>query len=136
MRLGNKLRLTSRHVTPCRQLEKLEEVDQQLAWIRRQLLDSLEDRSDQDLYSFRKVAPEARITEPGRNCQFSSYVVISVYICCYRREMAAEERRLVHRHREVYRRHEGAAVTGARVVTCTVQTAARRSGGNLYLCFS
>ena len=92
VRLGNKLRLTSRHVTrflpehvaACRQLE---EVEQQLAWIRRQLLDSLEDR----------------------------------------REMAAEEKQLVHRHREVYRRHEGAVVSGARVVTCTLQTAMRRS---------
>ena len=55
MRLGNKLRLTSRHVTkflpenvaPCRQLE---EVEQQLAWVRRQLLDSLEDRSAINIY--------------------------------------------------------------------------------------
>ena len=51
VRLGNKLRLTSRHVSrflpehvaTCRQLE---EVEQQLAWVRRQLLDSLEDRSE------------------------------------------------------------------------------------------
>ena len=51
VRLGNKLRLTSRHVSKflpehvatCRQLE---EVEQQLAWVRRQLLDSLEDRSE------------------------------------------------------------------------------------------
>jgi len=92
VRLGNKLRLTSRHVSRflpehvarCRQLE---EVEQQLAWVRRQLLDSLEDR----------------------------------------REMAGEEKQLVHRHREVYRRHEGAVVSGARVVTCTLQTAMRRS---------
>ena len=40
--------------------------------------------------------------------------------------MATEERQLVYRHREVYRRHEEAAVTGAKVVNCTVQTAARR----------
>ena len=54
VRLGNKLRLTSRHVSrflpeqvaTCRQLE---EVEQQLAWVRRQLLDSLEDRSEQDI---------------------------------------------------------------------------------------
>ena len=54
VRLGNKLRLTSRHVSRflpehvarCRQLE---EVEQQLAWVRRQLLDSLEDRSEQDI---------------------------------------------------------------------------------------
>jgi len=92
VRLGNKLRLTSRHVSRflpeyvarCRQLE---EVEQQLAWVRRQLLDSLEDR----------------------------------------REMAGEEKQLVHRHREVYRSHEGAVVSGARVVTCTLQTAMRRS---------
>ena len=45
--------------------------------------------------------------------------------------MATEEKQLVHRHREVYRRHEGDAVNGARVVTCTVQTAHRRSVGNL-----
>ena len=85
------MRLTSRHVSrflpehvsPCRQLE---EVEQQLAWIRRQLLDSLEDR----------------------------------------REMAAEEKQLVHRHREIYRRHETQVVTGARVVTATIQTAQRR----------
>ena len=47
--------------------------------------------------------------------------------------MATEERQLVHRHREVYRRHEEAAVTGARVVTCTVQTAARRSDSDYYV---
>ena len=41
--------------------------------------------------------------------------------------MAGEEKQLVHRHREVYRRHEGAVVSGARVVTCTLQTAMRRS---------
>ena len=91
VRLGNKLRLTSRHVTrflpehvaTCRQLE---EVEQQLAWVRRQLLDSLEDR----------------------------------------REMAAEEKQLVHRHREIYRRHENETITKARVVTATIQTAQRR----------
>ena len=41
--------------------------------------------------------------------------------------MAGEEKQLVHRHREVYRSHEGAVVSGARVVTCTLQTAMRRS---------
>ena len=54
VRLGNKLRLTSRrvsrflpeHVAMCRQLE---EVEQQLAWVRRQLLDSFEDRSEKDI---------------------------------------------------------------------------------------
>ena len=46
---------------------------------------------------------------------------------CYRREMAGEEKQLVHRHREVYRRHEGVMVSGAKVVTCTLQTAMRRS---------
>ena len=60
MRLGNKLRLTSRqvtkflpeHVASCRQLE---EVEQQLAWVRRQLLDSLEDRSAINIYFPLKV---------------------------------------------------------------------------------
>ena len=64
----------------------LEEVERQLAWVRRQLLDSLEDR----------------------------------------REMAAEEKQLVHRHREIYRRHENETIARARVVTATIQTAQRR----------
>ena len=41
--------------------------------------------------------------------------------------MAGEEKQLVQRHREVYRRHEGEVVRAARVVTCTIQTAMRRS---------
>ena len=45
--------------------------------------------------------------------------------------MAGEEKQLVQRHRETHRRHEMEVVAGARVVTCTLQTAMRRSASIL-----
>ena len=68
----------------------------------------------------------AEYTQVSLSILFSINEFKKVQVPCCRREMATEERQLVYRHRGVYRRHEEAAVTGSKVVNCTVQTAARR----------